>query len=198
MSRFIETIRISEGKPVRLGYHQRRVHATSMNILRHEAAWDLSDLLGAEAIPQTGIYKCRITYDREPLRIEFEPYTIQDIRSLKLVHADNINYDFKYADRSDLNGLFALRDRCDDILIVKDGRVTDTSYGNVVLSDSEGIWFTPADCLLAGTMRQYLLDNGVIIERVIRVGDLKHYSTFKVINALREWQTTPADVLNID
>jgi 4-amino-4-deoxychorismate lyase len=198
MSRFIETIRIAHGSASRVEYHQKRVQATSMNFFHREAGWEISDLLQAEAVPANGMYKCRITYDRAPLRVEFEPYTIQDIRSLKIVHDDGIKYDFKSADRTKLSGLFARREGRDDILIIKNGRVTDTSYGNIALSDSQGKWYTPAECLLKGTMRQYLLDNGVIIERAIQLADLKHYTAFKVINALREWDTRPAEVSNID
>src|SRR5688572_20054244 len=128
MSPFIETIRIENGKAARVDYHQKRVQATSVNFFHREAGWEISHLLQAESVPAHGIYKCRITYDREPLRVEFEPYTIQDIRSLKIVHDDDIRYDFKSADRTELSRLFAQRDGRDDILIMKMGRVTDTSY----------------------------------------------------------------------
>lgn len=59
----------------------------------------------------------------------------REIRSLRLVAADDeLDYHLKYADRSALARLLQRRDDCDEILIVRDGAITDTSYSNVAFS----------------------------------------------------------------
>jgi 4-amino-4-deoxychorismate lyase len=45
---------------------------------------------------------------------------------------------------------------CDDIIIVRNGFVTDASYANLIFRKGDE-WFTPATFLLAGTMRAFLL-----------------------------------------
>ena len=61
-----------------------------------------------------------------------------------------LDYAFKYEDRSALMRLTRQKGICDDILITKDGFITDTSYSNVVLENSEGL-FVPHTYLLNGT-----------------------------------------------
>ena len=71
------------------------------------------------------------------------PYTVRHVHSLALIQADHIDYTYKSAGREPLNRLFALRGACDDILIVKQGLLTDTSIANIALSDGTH-WYTPA------------------------------------------------------
>lgn len=131
---------------------------------------------------QQGIYKCRVVYGRDIEQVEFVPYQQRAIRTLRRVPCDTIDYSHKYADRSLLNQLFAQRGNCDDVLIIKNGLVTDTSYANIVLYDGQR-WVTPAHPLLRGTRRQYLMDIGLIQEAVIEENDLSHYQKFQIINA---------------
>jgi 4-amino-4-deoxychorismate lyase len=72
----------------------------------------------------------------------------------------------------------------DDILIIKNGMVTDTSYSNVIFRDKIGNWVTPSTCLLKGTRRLNLLKNRIITETDIRVSDLKYYNEIRLINAM--------------
>jgi 4-amino-4-deoxychorismate lyase len=116
---------------------------------------------------------------------------------LKLVEADVV-YDYKYVYRTALDALFEKRGRCDDVLVVKNGFITDTTIANIAFGDSNGVWYTPATCLLRGTMRKYLLDSGRIFEASIRPGDLSEFRSFKVINALRDWSVPESEVSNIE
>ena len=96
----------------------------------------------------------------------------REIRSLRLVAADDeLDYHLKYADRSALARLLQRRDDCDEILIVRDGAITDTSYSNVAFFDGRK-YVTPDTFLLNGTRRQYLLGTGVLTERRITPSDL--------------------------
>jgi 4-amino-4-deoxychorismate lyase len=198
MSQFIESIRIESGRPLQVDYHMARIRTTILHFFRTVPDWDLSILDDKDFVPSDGIYKCRALYNLRSVEVGFEAYTIQDIRSLKLVDGRDIYYAYKYADRSAINKLYEQRQGKDDILIVCDGRITDTSYGNVALLNNEGEWVTPETCLLQGTMRRFLIETGRIIERKVMVEDLALYKQFRIINALRGWDTSPSEVSNID
>ena len=86
---------------------------------------------------------------------------MRSIRTLKLVTANHIDYRYKSTDRSELNRLTAQKGNCDDIVIVKNGFITDTSFTNLALFDGHQ-WLTPAHPLLAGTQRALLLEQGKI------------------------------------
>jgi len=109
------------------------------------------------------------------------------VHSLRLVRDDNIDYRFKYADRRRLQVLFARRGDCDDVLIVKRGLLTDTSYCNIAVYDGLQ-WWTPDAPLLPGTARQRLLDKGLIREKRIRVEDLPLFKRIRLINAMLPWE----------
>ncbi len=55
----------------------------------------------------------------------------------------------------------------DDILIIRDGLLTDTSICNVALWNGTS-WITPARPLFSGTMRAYLLDKGLVQAEISR------------------------------
>jgi 4-amino-4-deoxychorismate lyase len=138
-------------------------------------------------VPQNalkGVYKCRVIYDEKNVEIEFIPYVLRPVRSLRLVNDDNISYSYKFTDRTKIERLSELRGGCDDILIIKNGMVTDTSFANVIFMDINGNWVTPSTCLLKGTRRFNLLNNRIITEKDIHVYDLKHYIEIKLINAM--------------
>jgi 4-amino-4-deoxychorismate lyase len=198
MSRFIESIRFENGTPLRLELHEQRVVSTIQAFYPGAQSWKLKDIIEQEKIPVDGVYKCRITYVKDPESIKFEPYTISSIRSLKIVDGGEIDYKYKYADRQQLNILFERRDGRDDILIIRDGLVTDTSFGNIALMTGSGEWHTPESYLLNGIMRRHLIETGRIFERHIDAGILSSYKSFRVINALREWHATAGKVSDID
>ena len=108
------------------------------------------------------------------------------IRSLRLVFSDTVDYRFKSTDRLVLSGLLAQRDGCDEVLIVRRGLLTDTSFTNIALFDGEA-WYTPAEPLLRGTMRASLLAEGKLRERDIRPQDLVVYQKIMLLNALNGW-----------
>ena len=110
---------------------------------------------------------------------------MQNLKSLKLVAIDHLDYTLKYSNREKLEALFAQRGKCDDVLIVRKGRITDSSYANVVFYDGED-WWTPDLPLLEGTCRARLLDQGDIKEAPLMVEDLKKFLGLKLINALRD------------
>ncbi len=83
----------------------------------------------------------------------------------------------------------AARPGADDVLLWNEREeATETTIGNLV-ARVEGRWVTPPlNCgLLPGTLRAYLLDQGEIVEQVIRLDQLAGGELYR-INALRGWE----------
>ena len=197
MSPFIETINLLDGELKNLQYHQERFERTRSQNLRMSNHPKLSRVIQIPNGLDLGNYKCRVVYGKEIERIEFEPHLSKAIGSLKLVYSDTISYGYKSADRSALDLLFSLRGNCDDMLIVKNGCITDSYTANVFFWN--GIdWYTPDTPLLPGTMRAYLLDDGSVHEERITPDDLSKFHKIRLINAmndLNEGQELPIEAV---
>ena len=77
----------------------------------------------------------------------------------------------------------------DDVLLWNEqGEVTETTIANVVARLGGRLVTPPLSCgLLPGTLRAWLLDQGQVIEQVIRLDELAGCELYR-INALRGWQ----------
>ena len=102
---------------------------------------------------------------------------------MKLIYDDDISYKYKSTNRDKINELFVKKGKCDDILIIKGGFITDTSIANIALY-KDGIWYTPSNPLLKGTTRERLLDEKKIIQKTIKIQNLKEYSKIALMNAM--------------
>ncbi len=184
---FIETMRIENGNIANLPFHINRMRQTTLEVFHTEPVLTPVNNL---VIPP-GSQKCRIIYGREIKSIEFSNYHPRQIHTLQLVEASaDLDYHLKYADRSQLTKLFEQRNDCDEILIIKDGLITDTSFSNIVLTDGQR-FVTPTSYLLPGTMRAALLQSGAITATQIRPDDLHRYTHIALINAMLPLHTLP-------
>jgi 4-amino-4-deoxychorismate lyase len=151
------------------------------------------DLRNKISIPEncsSGIFKVRVLYGQTIEKIEIEPYIFRTIQSLKVVHHESIDYHLKFTDRQILQELFSQRGDCDDIIIIKNGFVTDSFAGNLLFFDGEN-WVTPTTPLLRGTKRQFLIDQGIISEKEIREEDIRSYQKIGIINAMIDFEEMP-------
>lgn len=179
MKRFFETIKIENGKIYHLEYHNKRVYDTLRKNFGLEKRVDLKDYIKP---PKNGLYRCKIIYEKDILDVGYYPYKPREIKSLKIVHSD-IEYNFKYLDRSKIDSLFEKRESCDDVLIIKNGLVTDTSIANIAFFDGKK-WLTPKRPLLKGTTRERLLEEKKIFEADIERKDLEKFKKFALMNAM--------------
>ena len=179
---FIETIKVKDGVFYNLPLHIARLERTAIHFFGVAPSLELSQSMIPETL-RIGIVKCRVTYSSQIISVEFEPYAFRHLSSLTLVEDNDIDYTYKAVDRSSLNSLYSRREDGDDILIVKNGLVTDTSYANVVFENANGL-YTPKSYLLGGIKRQYLLQNGIINELVINQDDIRLFSKVYLINAM--------------
>lgn len=142
--------------------------------------WEGVDLSAAEFHLT---YKLRILYSEEGTHCELLEYQNSLPRTLRLVYDNAISYPLKYRDRKALTRLAALKSGADDVLVVKNGAITDSSYCNILFWDGIGIT-TPIKPLLKGTCRARLLQEKKIAETTIRPEDLPGYRGFQLINAM--------------
>ncbi len=186
MYQLVESIKIDNSEPQNLKWHQERYERSYRSLFGKIPALKLGEEVKVPAAYRKGIVKCRLLYNSESFAVEFEIYKPPSIKSLKLVEDNRIEYTFKYNDRTSINELLKSKEDCDDILIVKSNRVTDSSIANIVLFDGEK-WFTPAHPLLQGTAREKLLHEQKIIPLDILKDDLKNFSHYKLINAMLDF-----------
>ena len=197
MCRCVETIRLYDGQWDDLTPHRERMARTRRDLFGAAEPLSLEQVL-AEAVGlgvcPPGTVKGRIEYDREVRKVEFLPYECPAIRSLALVRDDTIDYRYKFCDRSRIGALRASAPGADDVLIVRRGMLTDSSFCNIALLRADGRWITPAEPLLQGTMRRRLLDRGIVRPGTIRADDLGAYLRIALFNAMNGWGTLCLDM----
>ena len=172
---FIETIRLEGGRFHLLELHQQRLAATLREVYGGSVCVpDIEAALGSLCdIPDTGIYKCRIVYDTDIREIELLPYSPRTVKTLKAVEADaSLDYHLKSCDRTALSALAEQKGNCDEVIIIRNGLVTDTSYTNLVFHSNDRL-YTPRLPLLKGVMRQHLLTEGLLTEGLLTEADIR-------------------------
>ena len=186
----IETICVENRRLVRPEYHNARLNKTRLDLWASRDLWKLEDLLPVPDFVTNERHKLRITYDKQIQDIRWEKHVPRQIRKLKLVYDESVDYRYKYDNRTTLNGLYEQRADADEILIIKNGMVSDSFYCNVAFFNGQA-WFTPTTNLLPGTQRSFLLDAGIVKETAISEKDIKKYTHIRLFNALTEWNTAP-------
>ena len=181
---FIEVIKVENGVFVNPQRHIERIFSTTLHFFSKPLSVELNNNIIPAHLRTVDIVKCRIVYGSEIVFIDFEPYKMRTINSLSLAQHNTIDYTYKYHNRNVINNLRTVHSDTDDILIIKNTLVTDTSFTNVVFKDHAGKLYTPKSTLLAGTKRGQLIRAGIIHEKEIKVSDIWSYKGLYLINAM--------------
>jgi 4-amino-4-deoxychorismate lyase len=184
--KLLETIKFEDGHFANLELHSKRMNNARKKLFNTDERIDLISTLRHLETSDSNInriYKCRILYGRQVEKIEMLPYSFPTIKTLRLIPGDTVDYTFKYADRHEIDKLFAQRKNCDDILIVKNNLISDTSFCNVLFFNGK-TWLTPEKPLLKGVQRQYLIDNELVETANINVYDLHNFEKLRLVNAM--------------
>ena len=190
MCQFIETICYENGNFQRIELHNERCNRTRNHFFGIQPEIRLESHLSVPPYLKAGTVKCTVTYEIEIVKIEYVLYEIRPIRSLRLIVDNAIDYNFKYADRSKLVRLYQNRWYCDDILIIKNGFITDISYANIIFL-LEKRWYSPERPLLSGTRLRSYLEQGRITPAPLRPEDLSSFSEARMINAMVSIEQSP-------
>lgn len=174
-----ETIKIEDGKIFNLAYHQARCNRSRQALFHANDTLALSSFIDA---PKTGLYRCRILYAETLHSVEYIPYQQKEINSLRIIPS-SLEYPHKYVNRDQINRLLQEAKDVDEIIIEKEGYLTDTTISNIAFYNGEQ-WYTPKVPLLPGTMRSKLLDEGFLHTKNIRKEDLHQYTHVALMNAM--------------
>lgn len=190
----LESIRLENGKYTLLDKHINRMNASanyfSFAFPKERMIKQLQQL--AERYP-TGIYKVRLLLTKTA-EISIEATQLHDWKEPIAVRladeslsSDNVFLYHKTTERSIYNKHHH-SEYIDTLLWNERGELTEFTMGNVVL-ELDGKRVTPPQHvgLLAGTMRERLLENGEIEECVLSLSDLKRANAVWLINSVRGW-----------
>jgi 4-amino-4-deoxychorismate lyase len=195
MCRLIETIKVLNRQLCNIELHEKRFNSSRVSLFGSERT-DLQRQINIPESIDDGLYKCRVIYSDEIHSVEFVKYEKRVIRTLKLIETVSLDYSHKYLNRVAIDELYDLKGGCDDILIVKNGKLTDTSYCNIALSDGKQ-WYTPALPLLAGTKRAFLLREKTILVKDISVKQIRDYGEACLFNSMIDFGETVLPVESI-
>ncbi len=172
---FFETIKCCDYEVYNLSYHKKRVAKTiGFNINLEEYIYPIKEEL----------LKCKVIYDKNGIiNIEYLPYKKRIINTFQLVFDDLITYSAKAIHRENIDDLYLQKGAEDDIIIVKNGLITDTSIANIAIFYQEK-WLTPKKPLLYGTTRERYLSDGLIYEENINIHMLKQCTKVGLLNAM--------------
>jgi 4-amino-4-deoxychorismate lyase len=199
MSRFVESIKYLKGIHFNLEHHQARLNRTHRYFYPEATEINLSEVLASSPVPNDDqLYKCRVLYAETIQDVVYEPYHPRVINQYYLaVCPDEFDYSHKTLDRTFFENARKLLKADEDYIYVQNGRITDTSFANLVFTDGEK-FFTPADTLLKGTKRALYLEMGLVIEEGITVKDLERFTALFAINAMIDLENSkpfPCDKL---
>ena len=185
MSQFIESIKIEDQEVFLLELHQKRVNATFAHF-GMENSIDLDKIIKDLKIDEDGFFKLRIVYDlNRNYKTQLIPYAVAEIDSFQLVENNTYDYAFKFEDRKEFERM-KTKAKTEEIIIVKNNCITDTSYTNLLFLKDEK-WYTPSTYLLNGVMRQHLLATKKIKETEITLQNIKEFTHFQLINSMNDF-----------
>lgn len=90
MYRFIETLCIENGELKNVEYHNRRMNETRRFFWNDSPLLDVRNFVNPEGYEERT--RCRLVYGHEIESVEYFPYTIRPVSSLKLIQNETIDY----------------------------------------------------------------------------------------------------------
>ncbi|MCK5294002.1 MAG: aminotransferase class IV [Arcobacteraceae bacterium] len=173
--KYIETIKCDDYKVYNLEYHKKRMaNSVGKNFALEEYIYP----------PNEKLLKCKVIYDEnEIIDISYDTYKQRQINSFKIIKDDNIVYNKKSTNRDDINYLFSKKELANDIIILKNGLITDTSIANIAIWFNDS-WITPKIPLLLGTTRARYIDENIIKEENITLDMLNNTTKIALLNAM--------------
>ena len=149
-----------------------------------------------------GDFKVRLLVDKQA-NIQTQAQPIQPLNKIlkirlatKPVSRKDIFLYHKTTRRKVYEDAFAERGDCDEVLLFNtDNEITECTYNNIILEKDGRLFTPPINCgLLGGVYRRYLLDKGLLSERIIKLESLASYDKIYLVNSVRG--ISPAELIN--
>ncbi len=152
--------------------------------------------------PEQHTWRCRMIYEGNGKisSITAEPFTPRTLKTIGIIDIPTACYPLKYADRRVFDDLRKRFPRCDEIIITKNGFLSDGTFTNVYLRSPDNILLTPNTYLLAGCRRERLIQDGLLHPRTLHWRDIKPGWLIGFINALNppgQLGEFPADTMRM-
>jgi para-aminobenzoate synthetase/4-amino-4-deoxychorismate lyase len=210
MFSLLETLRLDDGRLVRLDRHLARLTASASHFrypwrpaaLRPALEAAAAEISGGKTATPDGItvpagtWRTRILLAPEGgLIVEFHRFVPEAGRVWRVgladepVDGDDAALRHKTTERGRYHRARAARSDADDVLLWNArGEITEGTFTNVV-ADIDGVRITPplACGLLPGVFRAELLEAGLVQEGVLTRADLPRVQHLWLVNSLREW-----------
>jgi para-aminobenzoate synthetase/4-amino-4-deoxychorismate lyase len=192
----LETMRLDEGRIVRLERHLSRQAASARTFgFAYDEARARAALAETERAHPGGQWRLRLLVARDGTpTIECTPYTA-DPRPWRVTFAlDPVDSrDPFLANKTTNRGVYdaarQARPDVDDVILSNErGEITEATLANVVV-EIDRVRYTPPleSGLLGGTFRGELIASGQVRERLLTRADLTRASRLWLINSVREW-----------
>ena len=138
-------------------------------------------------LSKNGSFELQI-HEEKPL--DSAPLALSCVIAQHPIDKNNPFYYHKTTVRSIYDEPLAANAAYDDVLLWNEAKaITEFCYGNIVLFDGQNYWTPPANAgLLAGTYRAYLLQKGILKEKIIHLADLPNAQAIYRINSVKRWQ----------
>ncbi|NBB88800.1 MAG: hypothetical protein GVX96_03295, partial [Bacteroidetes bacterium] len=128
---FLESVGVYDGLAPLLPYHQDRVDRSFAAFYPGQKPIELLRLWDRTEFPP-GKFKWRIEYNDQAMESEICAFPKRKIEYLQIVEDNTIEYPYKFTDRDRLDPLYEQKtDAADEILIFRNGLLTDAYYYNV-------------------------------------------------------------------
>lgn len=194
--RLLESLRLEHGSYPLLTRHLARLNWSAGRLGHRYDEAAIQRLLYDHAATRSGVHKVRLLVgadgeleitsapidpDNAPLRLALSSRNVDpDDQTLYLKTEARERYDAARQEHPE----------ADEVLLVNNrGELSEGSYHSLVLRLNGRLVTPPLDCgLLPGVMRQELLEQGTIVEQVLRPADLKQTTEIWLINAVRGWR----------
>lgn len=175
-----------------IDYHNERLNRTRRELFSSTDIINLQEVINPDV--HKDCLKVRVVYDANGIsEISYAPYSPKNIRTLRFVTCNDIDYRYKSTNRTLLQSLASKKADCDEVLIVRNNMITDTSYTNVAIL-KDGKWLTPRLPLLKGTRRAFLLDKEIIYEADIHPSDITPETEIMLFNGMMDFGTCKARI----
>ena len=113
----VETIKVIDGAPQNLFWHQKRFEFSFKKLFKIESKIKIEETLSIPDEFKRGIVKARFLYNQKSFTTEFKSYMPPVIKSLKLIENNNIDYPLKFTDRTSIQNM--LKEKGLDHIIFK-------------------------------------------------------------------------------
>lgn len=180
---FFESMALIDGSIQRIAFHQNRINRTFAKYYPTINPIELRSILIPDEFNFNQLQKLKLNYNSINYEINFSHYNPIQFDKFYFINDDQINYDFKYTDRNQLDYWRQQIEPHAQFIIIKNNLLTDSHFSNLVFTNGKH-WITPKTPLHPGTMRAHLIDKHKIIQSYVSISTLHLFTHFKLINAL--------------